>query len=292
MTLEQLRIFVAVAERGHMTQAAHQLHITQSAASAAVAALEQRYSVQLFNRVGRGLELSEAGQVFLAEARAVLARSAAARRALDELAGLQRGTLRLAASQTVASYWLPQRMAAFAQSHPHIELLLQVGNTQQVAQAVMDAEADLGFVEGVVELPALTQQTVGGDRLSVYAAADHPLLRKKRLKREDLIQALWVLREQGSGTRAEFEVSLADQGIQPDQLQVLLTLPSNEAVMAAVAAGGTLTAISDLAATPHLAAGTLQRLPVNLAARAFIAIRHRERTPSRALAAFAARYLD
>ncbi|MBV8471244.1 MAG: LysR family transcriptional regulator [Burkholderiaceae bacterium] len=290
MTLEQLRVFVAVAERGHMTQAAQQLHITQSAASAAVAALEQRYSVHLFNRVGRGLELSEAGRVFLVEARAVLARSTAARRALDELAGLKRGTLRIAASQTVASYWLPQRMAQFAQSHPDIDLLLQMGNTQQVAQAVADAEADLGFIEGLVELPALTQHTVGHDRLSVYAAPGHPLAQKKMLKPKDLVQASWVLREQGSGTRTEFESSLIVHGIQPCQLKVLLTLPSNEAVMAAVAAGGTLTAVSDLAAAPRLAAGTLKRLPLTLAARAFVAIQHRERTPSRALAAFAANW--
>lgn len=292
MTLEQLRIFVAVAERGHMTQAAQQLHITQSAASAAVAALEQRYSVQLFNRVGRGLELSEAGQVFLVEARAVLARSAAARRALDELAGLQRGTLRIAASQTVASYWLPQRMAAFAQSHPHLELLLQVGNTQQVAQAVLDAEADLGFVEGELDMPALTRQTVGHDRLSIYAAPDHALTRKKRLLAQDLVRASWIMREPGSGTRAEFEAALSAKGVSPGQLQVLLALPSNEAVMAAVAAGGCLTAVSDLAAAPRIAAGTLKRLAFDLAARAFSAVQHRERTPSRALAAFAAEYLS
>ena len=87
MTLEQLRIFVAVAERLHMTRAAEALHLTQSAASAAVAALEARYGAKLFDRVGRGLALSDAGAAFLPEAQAVLARAEAAAQALDDLAG-------------------------------------------------------------------------------------------------------------------------------------------------------------------------------------------------------------
>ena len=78
MTLEQLRIFIAVAERQHMTQAAREINLTQSAASAAIAALEARYAIKLFNRVGRRIELTETGRTFLGEARAVLARAATA----------------------------------------------------------------------------------------------------------------------------------------------------------------------------------------------------------------------
>ena len=179
MTLEQLRIFVAVAERLHMTQAARALRVTQSAASAAVAALESRHGVLLFNRVGRGLELSQAGRVFLPEAKAVLARAEAASRALDELAGLERGSIAIAASQTVANYWLPERLTAFARAHPALTISLTVGNTRQVAEAVLDGLADVGFVEGVVENEALKAAVVGGDRLSLYGAPDHPLVGAK-----------------------------------------------------------------------------------------------------------------
>lgn len=104
MTLEQLRIFVGVAEREHVTRAAEALNITQSAASGAIAALEARHGVPLFHRVGRGIELTEAGAMFLVEARAVLGRAAHAELALAEYGGLQRGTLKLVASQTIASY--------------------------------------------------------------------------------------------------------------------------------------------------------------------------------------------
>ena len=107
MTLEQLRIFVAVAEREHVTQAARDLHLTQSATSAAVAALEARYATRLFDRIGRRIALTEAGRLFLEEAKAVLARASAAELVLTDLAGVVRGTLRVSASQTVANYWLP-----------------------------------------------------------------------------------------------------------------------------------------------------------------------------------------
>ena len=108
MTLDQLRIFVAVAEREHMTRAAEALNQTQSATSAAIAALEERHNLRLFDRIGRRIVLTDAGRDFLSEARAVLARAAIASQRLDDLAGVKRGKLRLAASQTVANYWLPQ----------------------------------------------------------------------------------------------------------------------------------------------------------------------------------------
>ena len=151
MTLEQLRVFVAVAERQHVTRAAEALNLAQSAASAAIAALEARHGTKLFNRVGRGIELTEAGTVFLAEARAVLARAEAAELILAELGGLQRGTLAIQASQTIASYWLPRHLVAFRRAYPAIDIRLAVGNTAQVAAAIHDGAAELGFVEGATD---------------------------------------------------------------------------------------------------------------------------------------------
>src|ERR1700759_2079679 len=113
MTLEQLPIFVAVAEKQHVTQAALELNLTQSATSAAIAALEGRYGVKLFDRLGRGMMLTHTGRTFLPEARAVLARAHSAEQALRDIAGLKGGTLVVAASQTVANSWLPLRFQTF-----------------------------------------------------------------------------------------------------------------------------------------------------------------------------------
>jgi len=285
MTLEQLRIFVAVAERLHMTRAAEALHLTQSAVSAAVAALEARHGTQLFDRVGRGLALNAAGAAFLPEARAVLAQAEAAEQALDDLAGLKRGAVRLFASQTIAAYWLPPRMAAFARAHPEIQLHLSIGNTHRVVEAVLAGEAELGLIEGAFEAPRVEKVRMDADRL-VVVAAGHPLAgRSEALSAAELKALDWVLREEGSGTRSEFEAALP-RGVAAG-LRAVLTLPSNEAILSAVAAGGLVTAISELAAQPLIEAGRLVRLPLDLPERPFHLLRHRERRPSRAAEAFA-----
>ncbi len=136
MTLDQLRIFVAVAERQHVTRAAEALNLVQSAVSAAINALESRHAVKLFHRVGRGIELTEAGGVFLGEARAVLARAQAAELVLADLSGMRRGTLAIQASQTIASHWLPRHLVAFRAAYPDIVLRLGIGNTAEAAEAV------------------------------------------------------------------------------------------------------------------------------------------------------------
>src|ERR1700729_4635962 len=100
MTLEQLRIFVAVAEKQHVTRAANELNLTQSATSAAIAALEARYGIKLFDRIGRGIVLTQTGRDFLDEARGVVARAKAAAQALNDLPGPKRGPLTLAPTQT------------------------------------------------------------------------------------------------------------------------------------------------------------------------------------------------
>ncbi|CCB66378.1 LysR substrate-binding domain-containing protein [Hyphomicrobium sp. MC1] len=282
MTLEQLRIFVAVAEKQHVTQAAHEINITQSAASSAIAALEERYAVKLFDRIGRRIELTDAGRVFLVEARGVLARAATAEKALADLAGLKRGSLSIYASQTIVNYWLPPFLAIFNRRYPEIQLKLKAGNTQQVAIATHDGIADIGFIEGTIDDPHLSVRTVEGDRLVIVVAPNHPLAGKETLEVADIKAMTWVMREQGSGTRGEFETSLKDHGVETADLNVVLELPSNEAVCAAVEAGVGATAISNLVAEAGLLAGKLVALEFPLPQRSFYILHHKERYASQA----------
>lgn len=289
MTLDQLRVFVAVAEREHVTRAAEALNVAQSAASAAVAALEAAHGVRLFNRVGRGIELTDAGRRFLAEARAVLARAEAAELALAELGGLRRGVLSVQASQTIAGYWLPRHLVAFRRAYPGIEIRVAIGNTAQAAAAVREGLAELGFVEGVVEDEHLASTRLATDQLVLVVAPDHPWTSAAGLTLLDAAAGgEWVLREPGSGTRSAFEAALAAAGAQPGRLRVALELPSNEAVRAAVEAGLGATAISASVAAPGLEAGLLHQVRIALPERAFHVLRHRERQPSRAAEALLA----
>ncbi|UZE50422.1 LysR substrate-binding domain-containing protein [Rhodopseudomonas sp. P2A-2r] len=282
MTLEQLRIFIAVADRQHVTQAASELNLTQSSTSAAIAALEARYGIKLFDRIGRGIVLTQTGRDFLVEARAVIGRAKDAVQVLNDLAGLKRGSLAVAASQTVANYWLPPRLQAFRQAHPGIDIHVSIANTEQVAQAVHDGAADLGFVEGTVADPLLAARQIDGDELVVVVGMGHPWTTQKRVTAKQLVTTGWVLREPGSGTRAMFEAALKRLGVKPSQLRVVLELPSNEAVRAAVESGDCATAISDLVVARSLEAGALHRVTFDLPRRAFYLLRHKQRHPSKA----------
>jgi DNA-binding transcriptional LysR family regulator len=282
MTLEQLRVFVAVAERQHVTRAAVALDMAQSAVSAAITALEARHDVELFHRVGRGVELPEAGALFLVEARALLARAEAVGLVLSELSNLKRGTLAVQASQTIASYWLPRHLVAFRQKYPGIDIRLTISNTAQVAAAVREGAADLGFIEGTIEDPMLTKEQVARDQTVIVVGTRHAWSTIDRLEPERLIETDWVLREPGSGTRSTFEAALQGFGVSPGALRLALELPSNEALRAAVEAGLGATVISASVAAPSLEAGLLHRVRFNLPERYFQVVRHVARCRSRA----------
>jgi DNA-binding transcriptional LysR family regulator len=288
LTLERLRIFVAVAERQHVTAAARALNLTQSAVSNAVAALEAEHDVHLFDRVGRGVVLNETGRAFLPEARAVLARAAAADAALADMSALRRGRLAVFASQTIASYWLPRRLVAFHKAYPGVELDVAIGNTREAAAAVLDGAAEIGLVEGAVDEPALTQTRIGSDRLAVLVTPDHPWTGRRRLEAADMPSSAWVLREPGSGTRSTLEGALRAAGVDPADLPLAMTLPSNEAVLAAAEAGAGATALSESVAQASVAAGRLAVVPFALPERTFRLLRHGQRYRGRAGDAFAA----
>jgi DNA-binding transcriptional LysR family regulator len=277
VTLEQLRIFIAVAERQHVTKAAVELNLTQSATSAAIAALEARYGVKLFDRVGRGITLTSVGREFLEEARAVISRAKVAAEVLHDLSGLKYGSLSIAASQTIGNYWLPSRLYRFRQAYPGVSIELAIVNTEKVAQMVKTGAATLGFVEGELKDAALDTEPFAEDSVVVLVGNRHPWAGKKRVTPKQLTETRWILRERGSGTRELFERGLKDFGMRIGELEIVLELPSNESIRAAVEAGDCATALSALVAAASLAAGTLNHIKIDLPRRSFYVVRHKER---------------
>lgn len=282
MTLDQLRIFVDVAERGNMTLASEALGMSQSGASAAIRSLEREYGVHLFNRVGRGIELSQAGERFLPEAKAVLDRATSARLVLENISETIAGTVSIAASLTIASYWLPHRLAAFHEAIPSVRLNVTVGNTRQVETAVLEGAADIGFVEGRTRSKMLKRTRVDTDRLVFVVGRDATYPPEGKPGKIDLRQVRWIVREKGSGTREALEDLAAQHGLTFDHLQVFLVLPSNEAVRQAVEAGAGGTIISDRVVGRSLAEGKLRQVPIDIPTREFAVITHADRAPGAA----------
>lgn len=287
MTLEQLRIFVAVAELQHVTRAAQTLNLAQSAASHAIAALEETYQTKLFSRVGRHIELTHAGRAFLTEAREVLARAERAELALSEFASLKRGTLSMQASHTISGYWLPRHLAAFRRAYPQIEIQLTIGNTAQVAAAVQSGVAEIGLVEGEIKSDDLEATAIARDQLMIVVAPGHPWADEEGLDARDLLRGDWVLREVGSGTRSVLESALKAMGSR-SKFRVVLELPSNEAVRAAVEAGIGASALSASVIAPSIEVGLLKSVKFSLPEREYYVLHHRERYLSRAGKSFLA----
>jgi DNA-binding transcriptional LysR family regulator len=279
MTLEQLRIFVAVAEREHVTRAAGHLRLAQSAVSHAVTQLEHEFGIVFFNRVGRRIELTDNGRVFLEEARAVLGRADGTRERMLDLGGLRRGVLRVHASHTIASYWLPARLNDFHALHNDIQLSVTIANTTDICRMLRSGEASLGLVEGDLPAPDLLSDVVALDQLVLVVTPDHPWVDAPP-RPEDLYQSAWVSREQGSGTRLEFENDLRKLGVDPERLTIMMEVASNEAMASAVETGRAATVLSASVVAGRIEAGLLHRVPLALPDRQFRIIRHPERSLS------------
>ncbi len=283
MTLEQLRIFIAVAERQHLTRAAESLHLTQSAVSSAISTLEARYGVKLFDRIGRGIVLTEMGRVFLPEARTVLASAHGAEQALNDAAGGLRGHLRVAASQTVGNYWLAERLARFRSICPGVTLSLMIGNTQAALAQVLAGEADLAVVEGRVAEARLAVTRLEGDAMCLVMPVGHRLSDKDILTVEDWSDLSFVVREPGSGTRAILSDYLTRMGLSLGKHNIVMELPSNEAVRGAVEAGLGASILSSLVVERGAA---LYRDDIGIPSRDFCLIRLKAHSETRAENAF------
>jgi DNA-binding transcriptional LysR family regulator len=288
MTLDQLQIFIAVAEREHVTRAADAIGLAPPSVSAAVASLEREFGTKLFHRVGRGIALTEGGKLLLGEAHTLVNRADAVKLAMREFTGLSRGRLEIKASQTIASHFLPPRLVDFHQAYPGVALVVSVGNSTQVVEAIIRGNIELGFVEGPEEElqdSCLAVEMIARDDLVTVVSANHPWAIAEKLTVDDLTAGKWVLREDGSGTRAAFVKALDALGAPYSKLDIAIELPSNEAVLAAVLAGAGATILSARVCADSIKAGTLKCLPVSLAPRAFYAVQHADRYRSRAVSA-------
>ena len=286
MTLEQLRIFVEVAAREHITQAAAGLNMTQSAVSAAVTALENRHGVTLFDRVGRSIVLNRTGRLFLKEAQAVLASARAAEAALMDLSGMMHGELSIMASQTIGGYWLSSRLAEYNRTYPGIALDIAIGNTAEVVDAVASGAVEIGLIEWPNERRGVFARQVALDEMIVVVAPGHAWADGNPRRGADLLETPWVLREQGSGTRLAFESLIETAGLDLGALEVAMVLPENEALVGVVESGLGATLMSRSVVAARLRNGLLVEADIPPLPRPFFLLRHQERYRSKAADAF------
>ena len=294
MTLEQLRIFLAVAEHLHFTRAADALYITQPAVSASIQSLEEQYSVKLFHRIGRHIEITEAGKLLYLEAQKILEQVALTERGLRELNNLQQGELKLGSSFTIGNYWLPDKISQFKRQYPGIFVNCALGNAEEISEGTATGLFDLGLVTGEVKpslQSCLDQEAVGSDRLQIVVGRSHPWFERTEISITELSTVPWVMRESGSGVQQRFEQALHAWGISPSQLDVVLVLNSSEMVKAVVESGMGAAVIPELMVKKETQLSTLRvvqiidsrkalDVPLNIV-QPVLKLKHRQRFQTR-----------
>lgn len=258
-TITQLKSFLAVVRGGSITSAADALVVTQPSVSAALAALNREVGVELFERHGRGVRLSPAGEAFAPYAADVIGLLEKGGTAAHEAASGAAQTLRLTAVTTAAESFVLPLMQAFATEHPDIELILDVGNRGAVLDAVLSHRADVAIAGQPPENERVAAVPLMDNEIVLVAPADDRLAGGAPVEAEALRERTWLLREESSGTRALNERFLDAAGLNPQTL----TLGSNGAIKQAVRAGLGVSLISRAAVEMELASGLLAAITLS-----------------------------
>jgi LysR family transcriptional regulator, low CO2-responsive transcriptional regulator len=239
-TVRQLQIFEASARFLSFSRAAEELHLTQPAVSMQMRQLEHFAGVTLFERTGRRLHLTDAGEELVVHARAVLRALEEADEAFAARNGLRAGRVRLAVVST-AKYFAPTLIARFAQTHPGVQIRLQVDNREAVVRTLAANDTDVAVMGRPPEEIELEAKPFADHPHVLIAPPDHPLARRRRVRIEELAGEVFLVRELGSGTRTAMERFFQERGL---PLRVGMEMPSNETIKQAVMAGLGLSFIS------------------------------------------------
>ncbi len=285
LTLHQLRVFHAVARHLSFTRAGEELLLTQSAVSAQVRVLTDLLGVPLFEQRGRRIYLTDAGRTLLEHARRLDAAVEALGDAFDALRHGTGGRVRVGASTSIGTYFLPFLIGGFSESHPGIDVALEIENSAHVQDRLLRSEFDVAYVGAPVTAPGLVAEAFLEDEILFACAPGHPLAASPRVEPQQLARHKLFVREPGSATRRTVDAYFRDRGL---ALLEPVQLGSVEAIKQSVLAGLGVAYFSELTVRKELAEGSLVRLAVRDArvVRTFFEVHHQDCRPLPALQRF------
>lgn len=254
MEIRSLEVFLSVAKHLNFTRAGEEVNLSQPSVSVRIRQLETELGVKLFEQLGKRVALTEAGSLLIPHAHRVIGAIEDATHAIDELQGLERGSLRIGASTTPGMYLIPKTIAKFKAHYPNIEIQLGIRDTRQVEDRVARNEFDFGFVGGHLAGDEVDAQPWLTDQLVLVVAPAHALARKKSVKLEDLRKEKFILREPGSATRATITSHLLRSNL---AVEPIMEMENPESVKKAVQSGLGIAFISLFAVETELKAKSL-----------------------------------
>ncbi len=290
VTIRQIRVFAAVARNLSFTRAARELHLTQPAVSQQVSLLEEEVGMPLFEQIGRKIRLAPAGTELLRYATQITELLREAGETLAAIRGLKRGELKLGAVST-AKYFAPTLLSAFTPAYPEVTIKFTVANREEIVKLLGANELDLVIMGRPPRELDTTAEPFARHPFVIIASPDHPLARRHRTPLRSLARESFIIREQGSGTRASMEHVFRERGV---PFRASMEVSSNETIKQAVMAGMGLSFISSHTIALEVATGKLAILDVVglPIVRDWYVIHLRERILSPIAAAFRAHLLE
>ncbi len=261
MNLQNLRVFLKVAELEHITHASEELSLSQPAVTKIIQSLEHETHLELVERQGRHIVLTYAGRVLQNYARRLFALEREMEDALAALRDVASGEVTFAANPTAWIYLLPPIVARFREHYPQVTLHIVILNSHEIIAGTLNWELDFGLIEGATStLPStLRVQAFAHDELILIVAPGHRWCHVNSVRPEDLAQDELLLREQGSGIREVIEQELHAYNV---QVRPLLTLMDNEAIKQMVINGVGAAIVSALSVQRELASGDVVEIPI------------------------------
>lgn len=207
LTVRHMKIFVTVCEENSITKAAKRLHLAQPAVSVAIKEIEQHYDVKLFDRISRRLYLTDIGRNFLEYATHIISLFEDMENSIGQWE--RSGKLRIGASITIGTRFMPQYVSTFYKVHPQSKIEVFIGSSDIIEEKILQSELDFALIEGLIHSDNIISETYRKDRLSVICSPDDDFCSKKTITIEQLLQCPLLLRERGSGTRELFDHALS-----------------------------------------------------------------------------------
>ncbi len=257
-----LETFCRVAELKSFSKAADDLFLTQPTISGHILSLEQSLSLRLFDRTGREVRLTKAGEVFLQYASKMLSTRKELVNALTDFSQGIRGELSLGASTIPGEYLLPRLMGNFKKEHPHFTLSLKIADTKEICQLVLQGYVEFGMIGGKLNHNLLRYEKYDEDEIAVIAPSNYPLIKRRRVGLADLLREPWIIREEGSGTQMAVIEALRRRNKSLKHFNVVMEMGSTSSVKEAVKAGLGLAFLSKRAVEEELNQAVLSRIHV------------------------------
>lgn len=226
----RLKVFSAVANRLSFTKAAAELYITQPAVSKHIQELEETYKIKLFERNGSKIALTPAGEILLKHTKNIFEIYRKIDFDMSSFINERQGLLRLGASTTISQYIIPPVLARFHQKQQDIKVNLVNGNTEQIENALINKEVEIGIVEGQSKNQSIKYIPFLKDELVLVCNTKNPLVKQQEILLEDLKLMKFVTRERGSGTLEVIEFALKQVDVKITDLQIEMQLGSTESI--------------------------------------------------------------